>query len=575
MKIRPVITFLVSVLLTISMATAVYAEPADTVALNGKIYTSNPKQPWAEAVAIKGTDIVYVGDNEGAKTSVGKQTTVADLRGKFMMPGIISTHEHPLMVMALQSGLTLEYTEDAKKMLASVKEYVEKNPDAPLFSFGGSYEGRVEIYRQDIDMIISDKPFLMIAASGHGGWCNTKALEVAGVTKDTPDPIDSFQREKDGTPNGYLESSASTMWMLDKLGIVTKEAVMEQAKLTLADLSGYGITTLLDNGAPYSEDAVYPAMAELEKRGELTLRISAAVISQRQVMNEAVLEKLKKYGPMYSSELFKVETLKIHGDGSPDGWTAGLLEPYADKPDSTGLTSFTPEVQQELALQAAKLGFDITTHAIGDRTMRQTLDVYQAVRKAGHTKVRLSTGHSSLIHPDDVPRFKKLNVIVNTYATKNAVPDPAWEKRLGKERAKRYQPMGTLLDAGAMLTMSADYPTAPVNPMLQISIAMTRHEPGKGPKFHGLEEDKLTLEEAIKAYTIDAAYHLRWDNIIGSIEVGKRADIIVLDRNPFESTTDEIAEINVLATMMNGKVVHEEAVDWDPPGEQIRFEVCQ
>ena len=223
----------------------------------------------------------------------------------------------------------------------------------------------------------------MIAASGHGGWCNSKALEVAGIVKGKPDPIDSFQREKDGTPNGYLESSASTMWMLAKLGIVTKEGVMSSSKTTLKELSGYGITALLDNGAPYSEDAVYPAMAELEKRGELTLRISAAVISQREVMNADVLEKLKKYGSLYASELLKVETLKIHGDGSPDGWTAGLLEPYADKPDSTGLTSFKPEAQRKLALQAAKMGFDITTHAIGDRTIRQTLDAYEAVRKAG------------------------------------------------------------------------------------------------------------------------------------------------------------------------------------------------
>jgi predicted amidohydrolase YtcJ len=126
-----------------------------------------------------------------------------------------------------------------------------------------------------------------------------------------------------------------------------------------------------------------------------------------------------------------------------------------------------------------------------------------------------------------------------------------------------------------MLTMSADYPTAPVNPMLQISIAMTRHEPGKGPAFHGLEEDKLTLEEAIKAYTIDAAYHLRWDKIIGSVEVGKRADLIVVERNLFESTTDEIAEANVLLTMVNGKVVHEEAVDWEVKTPPVQFNVCQ
>lgn len=577
MNNRQFLSALVIVLMVMSIAVTVYAvQPADTVAINAKIYTVNPKQPWAEAIAIDGTDIVYVGDNKGAQAFIGPKTTVGDMQGRFIMPGIISTHEHPLMVMAFSTGLTIEYSEDAKKMLAAVEKYVMENPDAPMWSFGGSYEGRVQIYRQDIDKIIKDKPFLMVAASGHGGWCNTKALEVCGVVKGKPDPIDSFEREKDGTPNGYVASSASTMWMMAKLGVVQKEYVVKQAKATLKDVSANGVTALLDPAVPYVEDAVYPAIMELEKRGELPVRISACPIAQRESMLDHAFKMLEKYyGPTRKSELFKVETLKVHGDGSPDGWTAALLEPYADKPDSTGLTSFKPDVQKAVCLKAAKMGYDIHTHAIGDRTMRQTLDAYEAVRKAGYDKVRLTTGHSSLIHPDDVPRFKKLDVIVNTYATKNAIPDPVWEQRLGTERAKRYQQMGTLLDAGATLVMSADYPTAPLNPMLQISICMARHEPGKGPKMQGSKEERLTFEEAIRAYTIDAAYALRWAKIIGSVEVGKRADLIVVDRNLFESTTDEIAEANVLLTMVNGKVVHEEAVDWEVKTPPVQFNVCR
>jgi hypothetical protein len=165
-----------------------------------------------------------------------------------------------------------------------------------------------------------------------------------------------------------------------------------------------------------------------------------------------------------------------------------------------------------------------------------------------------------------VHRFKDLNVTANTFTTRSTESDPSWAARLGPERALHYQPMGTLLDAGVRLALSANYPTAPFNPWLQISIAMARHAPGAGPEFRGLKEDKLTLEEAIKAYTIDGAYVLAWEDIIGSIEVGKRADIIVLDRNLFGSTTDEIAETNVLATMINGRVIHEEAVDWNPQG---------
>ncbi len=544
---------------------------ADTVALNGKVYTVNEKQPWAEAVAIKGTDIVYVGDNKGVKKYIGEDTTVADMKGKFMMPGIVSTHEHALMLMGFTSGLMMEYTQNAAKMLAAVKEYVKEKPDAPMFSFGGAYEGRVDIFRQDIDKIIKDKPFLMIAASGHGGWCNTKALEVAGIKKGEPDPIDSFGREEDGTPNGYVASSAAVVYMLAKLDIITQEAAVAQAPKVLDDFAGNGVTAIFDAGAPAFEKATFAAMGELEKRGELTMRISASVMTQREYMNEGAFEKMARFVPMYNGEFFKVETFKIHADGSYDGWTAGTIEPYADKPESTGITSFTPELQQEITLRAAKKGYDIHVHTIGYRTVRQTLDTFEAVRKAGYDKVRLTTAHTSLVHPDDKPRFKELDVIVNTFAAMNAVPDETNLSRLGKERYHGwgYQPMKSFLDIGVRVTMSADSPTAPLNPMLQISIAMARKNPGE-TEFLPPMSEALSLEEAIRAYTIDSAFTLRWDDIIGSIEVGKRADLIVLDRNLFECTTDEIAEANVLATMVNGKVVHEEAVDWSTPPDILQ-----
>lgn len=572
MKARVVVSVLVvllvvSAVVTCATETTVGAnEPADVVAHNGKIYTVNPAQPWAEAIAVRGTDIVYVGDDEGAQAFIGKETSVADLGGKFVMPGIIDTHAHPLMTMGFSSGLTMEYTQDADKMLASVKEYVEKNPDAPMFSFGGSYEGRVEIYRQDIDKIISDRPFLMIAASGHGAWCNTKALEVTGITKDTPDPVDSFQRQEDGTPNGYLESSASTMWMLGNLGVITQDGVMGQAKDLLKQFAGYGITSVFEAGAPLLEDACFAAVAELERSGELTMRISASVITQREYMTELVMEKMEKYSALHTSEMFKVETFKIHGDGSIDGYTGGLLEPYADNPQTTGITSFEPDYQREITLAAAKMGYDIHTHTIGSRTLRQTLDAYQAAREAGYDKVRLATAHTSLVHPDDKPRFKELDVIANTYAAKNSVPDETILSRLGPERYYEwgYQPMGSFVDMGVRLVMSADMPTAPLDPFLQMTCAITRSNPGEEESLPP-ESERLTLEEVIRAYTIDAAYMLRWEDIIGSLEVGKRADLIVLDQNLFEVTPDEIAETNVLATMVNGKVVHEEAVDWSTP----------
>ena len=192
------------------------------------------------------------------------------------------------------------------------------------------------------------------------------------------------------------------------------------------------------------------------------------------------------------------------------------------------------------------------------------------MRKAGLKDVRLTTAHTSLVHPDDKNRFKDLDVIANTYATKNAVIDETILSRLGPERyyGWGYQPMGSFVAMGVKVVLSADMPTAPLNPFLQISIAINRRDPNTKEALPPKSE-ALTLEQALRAYTIDAAYMNRWEGIIGSLEVGKRADMIVLDRNLFEISSDEIAEVNVLATMMNGEVVHEEAVDWDPPGELV------
>ncbi|XPV75809.1 MAG: amidohydrolase [Desulfovibrio sp.] len=541
------------------------AEKADSVILNGKIYTMNPEQPWAEAIAFSGTDIVYVGDNKGAKKYISSNTLVGDLKGKMAMPGLVSSHEHPFLTMGLASGLMLEYTGDATKMLASLKEYIANKPDGAAFSFGGSYEGIVTITREDIDAIVSDKPFLMIVASGHGGWCNTKALEVAGLTKDTPDPVPSFGRESDGTPTGVINSSGAIAWMSDVLDVFPSEGLEGLALEVLKGFVGYGITAVFDAGAPNMEEAMYKTISNLEKSGTLPMRISASVMTQRESMNKGVMEMLDKYSKEFHSDLFKVDTFKVHGDGSFDGHTAGTLDPYTDKPDSRGKKSFTADVQRDMTLAAVAKGYDVHTHAIGDGTARQTLDVYEAVRDKGFKDVRLTVAHTCLVHPDDKPRFKELDIIVNTFATANAVPSETMLARLGPERYYEwiFQPMRSFLKQGVKVVMSADMPTADLNPFMQMSVAMNRRAPNTKESLPPAAE-ALTLEEVLRAYTIDSAYMLRWEDSIGSLEVGKKADMIVLDKNLFDLTSDEISEVKVLSTTMNGKIVYEEDVDWDP-----------
>ena len=464
--------------------------------------------------------------------------------------------------MGLASGLVMDNWGDRDPILESLKEYIKANPEGPFYSFGGAYEGVVKIYRQDIDKVVSDKPFVMIASSGHGGWANTIALEMAGITKGQPDPIDHFERDEDGTPNGYLGSAAAVFYMIYKLGLIEKDVVLTQADDIMGFISSNGITTVHDAGLPPGlEEPFFSAIAELEEQSRLSVRISASIMAQRPVHIEGAIAALKKYGPMYSSELFNVNTLKLHADGDFGGFTAGLLEPYTDNPDSRGLVSF-PDSEQlsSFMLTAVELGYDIHAHVIGDWTARVILDSYATVRKAGYKDARLSTGHTQLVDKQDRPRFKELDITVNTFATGIAVPSVAGPIRLGEDRYAAYMPMKSFINNGVRLTLSADWPVEDINPFLQMYTAMTRSRIGEDEWLPPAIE-KLTLEDAIRAYTTDAAYQIRMEKIIGSIEVGKRADLIIIDKNLFKIDVEKIPETNVITTMMNGKIVFEKGVD--------------
>lgn len=555
--------------------------PADVVLKSAKIYTADEESPWAQAIAIRGPDIVYVGNDEGARDYIGPGTQVADLAGRVVLPGLVSTHEHPLLFMGASQGLMMENRGDRDYMLAELKKYVDTHPDGPFFSFGGAYEGAVEIKKEDIDAIIGDKPFVMVASSGHGGWMNSKALEAMGIVPGKPDPIDFFERDENGVPTGYVGTSAAIFATIVRSGLIDKKAILAGAPATLDLLSSFGITTTYDAGVTIGlEGSAFEAARELEEQGELTTRISAsAAFAQRPVHIEPAIAAMEKYKPLYDSELFKTQTLKIHGDGDWGGYTVGVLEPLNGRPDSLGTVSFpNQEELNRLLLEAARRGFDIHVHAGADRTARMVLDGFEAVRKAGFEDTRLVMGHTMLVDPADKPRFKELDVIVNTFASGVAVHSELWREQVGDERYRRLLPMSSFVKDGVRLVMSADWPTADIDPFLQIYTTMTRKERG-AEKSMPPDEERLTLEQALDAYTIDAAYALRMEDLVGSLEVGKKADLIILDRDLFEIPTEEIPDVNVLVTMMNGRIVHEEALDWTaktPGGNELvgKLDVC-
>ena len=565
---------LIVVLVICSVATPTYAANAaraDYVLTSGKIYTVNEKQPWAEAVAVEGTDIVYVGANKGAREFIGDDTIVVDLGGKMVLPGFIDSHSHTNLLMGLASGLMMDTPPDGvgdkDKMLRSVADHVKANPDGPFFSFGGAFEGLVDISRHDIDKVIADRPFVMIAGSGHGGWANSKALEMAGIVRGQPDPIDHFERDKDGAPTGYVGSSAAAFYMVGVLELIPMEAVVANADKVLAASSAYGVTAAFQAGTIQGMEEVFlGALERLEKTGTLPVRMSVvASFAQRPVHIGQSLENIKKLVPRYNSELLRVDALKIHGDGDLGGYTTGMLEPFADNPDKKlGMVSFPDQEQLvRFMLESAKLGVDhIHMHAIGDRTLRQALDAFEQVRKASYKDIRLSTGHTNLVHPEDLPRFKELDVIADLHA-QYALPLDVYKERLGGKRySERIFPVKSMDNRGVRLTIGSDYPAGDENPFRSIAVVISRREMGDSEVLPPASET-LTIEDAIQAYTINGAHLIGMENLIGSIEVGKRADLIVIDRNVFDLAPEDIAQTRVLRTMMNGRVVHNDAVGWD------------
>ena len=539
-------------------------EAADYVYTNGKVYTADDANPWAEAVAVLGSDIVYVGDSAGAEAYVGDGTTVNDLAGKVLLPGMISTHDHATAFMPFKAGLVMPNNGDPKWMLEQLEKYIEENPDGPFFSFGGAFEGAVMITREEIDAIVPDKPFLMIGQGGHGGWANTLALEMSGVVKGKPDPIDSYGRHEDGTPTGEITASPGVFWIVKELGLVEKDAIIEAAPPVMENLNSKGVVASYEVMTfPGTEEAVFAAMNELEKSGDLTVRFAMCTAIQRPVHIEGALEKLKKYGAMYSSEFFNVNTLKIHGDGAFENRTAAVLEPYPDQPDWYGFLAMPPEQVKDVMLRTAEAGYNIHTHTVGDRAARWALDGFQVVREAGHDDVRLATGHTMLVDEADKPRFAELNVSVNTLSPQT-IPTDAAKLALDKERYERMMPLGTLAAQGARIASSADFPVFDINPFPNMYMMITRKELGKDEVLPP-EADKITLEQAIRSYTIDAAYLMGFESFTGSIEVGKRADLIVVDRDIFEVSLEEMAATDVLSTMVNGRIVFDPSSPQDPP----------
>jgi predicted amidohydrolase YtcJ len=575
MKSRPVLAVLLTVLVAISMATVVFAEPAGFVLTNGKVYTVNEKQPWAEAVVVKGKKIVYVGDNAGAADFVGEGTEEIDLKGRMVLPGFVESHIHLIGGGAIASGVTIDMVDPLEEVLKKVKEYADAHPEKKTI-FGAQYSSYLfdenGPNRKLLDEIVPDRPVFLIDQTVHGVWVNSKTLEVAGITNATKDPNGGqYMRDENGEATGAIKGVPAYLPVLNAIEAVTAETIRGSIPSVIEGLTEFGYTSAMDLGAPFGAEAGYQAVINIDNEGNLPIRISLTYYVNTPALADSAVETLSRYAGRFKSDHVWMDTLKIVSDSVLENQKAALLEPYLTTGDR-GSLYFDKEALRKMVFGVAEKGYNVISHAVGDWSIRENLDTFEAARKAGYKDNIFTITHAQMVQPGDRPRFGKLNVFVQT--TGNwAVPLEAYPQMLGKERDETLQfPYRDWIDNGAVVALGSDWPATPggfeigVNPFIGMQTAMHRAAltdeiaealgTTKG-KVLPPPDQVITLEEAIRGCTINGARQLGIADKVGSIEVGKLADMILLDQSLFEIPKDEIYKTKVLATMMDGKIWHD------------------
>ncbi|WP_197417469.1 amidohydrolase [Mycobacterium sp. GA-2829] len=547
-------------------------DPADFVFRNGRVYTVAGPQPWAQAVAVKGNTITYVGDEPGAMALAGPATRVVDLGGKLLMPGFVEGHTHPFLGAFLTSGVDLQVPtgEDA---LRAIEQYAQANPNGPIRGFGW----RVDMFgpdgptRGDLDRVVPDRPAFFFAIDGHSLWANSKALEIAGVTRDTPDPIPGFSyyaRDANGDPTGYILEVNAVLGLVNAVEPISPDTMGELMEAWLPKASAAGITSVFDAGVPPIGDdqaALLRLYTDVEQRGQLPFRVVASY-SVRSAPVDGAVDALNTIRGEISGDLVSVDVVKIVGDGTQGGYTAWLIEPYADKPDSTGGSPFTEEQWHQLIGAVDAAGYDVHVHACGERTARVALDAIERAIAANPPRDRRhAVAHLVFVEDSDNPRFGELGVVAQFSANwMSADPDTIENMgaRYGSPRKElMYRPQA-VLKSGGRISLGTDWPAAgyfsTYKPLDSIQVGVTRQlvQDANAAVLEPADE-KLTVAEAVHANTLGAAYQIRLDDKVGSIEVGKLADLIVLDRDIFEIDPHDIHQAMVTLTMMNGQIRHE------------------
>jgi len=568
MKIRSysvfIVCFVLSIFITINCA---YPEPSMKSFINGKVYTMDTKKPWADAVVIEGNTIVYVGDNEGAKKIINEKTKVYDLKGKMVLPGLIESHIHPAMGSLFSGIVILNQDSDKEQLLRDIKKAVLEQKDEKvigMMGFKASAFGPDGPTAADLDAIESTKPVIILDYGGHSAWVNSKALEIGGVTKDTSDPVPGghyYKRDKDGNPTGWCIEPMSYIPIVYKIGI-SEEDIMSAEKELFPIISANGFTTVFDAGS-FMEEDMLKVYKKMEEEGKLPFRVYAChMVANPKLLDNAVSE-LQRLDKTYNTKLLKVNVMKIVNDGTLEAYSCGMYDDFLTSKGNKGFELFPPETLFEIVKKSSDAGYNIHIHAIGNRTISNALGVFEKLEKEkGVTKTRKTICHTQFFMPDTVERFKALKNIIAQTTPVWMVHDDNTLITVGKEIYGNQVLFNSLDKAGVCVTFGSDFPVSSgiegLNPFNEIEVGHTRRNIGADESdILPPEAEKLPVDTLLRGYTINGAFQLGVEDKLGSVEVGKLADMIVIEKNIFEQKPDDIHNNRVLMTIMDGEIVYD------------------
>ena len=551
-------SLLLSIFILLTISTN--AQLKRTAFINGKIYTVNEKHPIAQSVIVQGDKILFVGSDKDAKKYIDNTTDIIDLKGKLMLPGFIDGHTHFMSGGFYLIGLNLNPAKSRAEFVQILKDYV-KGKEGRWIT-GGSWDHEKwdvkELPTKEmIDPFTKNTPVFVDRYDGHMALANSYALKLAGITKDTPSPEGGLivKDPKTGEPTGILKDNA-----LDLINDIIPEysdvEYSEALTAALNEAKRFGVTSIEDMSYTTNESfqSQLRTYQNFEKEGKLTVRVATRITIN-------TYEKLIKAGieANFGDDFITLGSLKAYADGSLGSSSAWFFEPYVSDKNNYGLPNdiFQNGDFEKWALDADVHKIQICVHAIGDRGVSSTLDVVEKLEKENPAwDRRFHIEHAQHVRPQDIQRFAKLGVIASVQPT-HLLEDGNWAiKRIGKERLKYMHPYNSYLKAGVIVDFGTDFPVVTLNPMVGLYMAVTRRtSDGKNP--NGLEpQEKISIEQAIKCYTLNSAYAEFQEDKKGSIEPGKLADLIVLDKDILTIDPVKIKDAKVDMTILGGKVIY-------------------